>query len=469
MPRHKDCRTSISAFAARVNSMDENKKKLTIYEKIVKFFLTDGKGCIIAVSQDSLLIKAVKAMYKALGIDANSFFHKQNLEKAGADAKSLLTRFNQVVFLVESSTDGASNVLNIKNFKNILGHKCKVIVMTSETDRSNIIQMYEMGADNVIVKPVSVNSLIQKIALTLNPNNELAQKVDEAKALLMENHLDQAENVVQEIINQKPDSAIAYILKGDIAKKRKNFEAAEKFYIQASGTSKMYLEPLKKLARLYSEMNNLEKKLEYLKKLDKLSPLNHERKIDLGDTYLRMDNEEEAKANFDQAIRQVQKQARDLISSTIMQIARKVRDERPDLSSQYVAKAIEHKGSALSREDIWMFNEIGISLRQQGKWEEAIGYYSQGLKIAPMDGGLYYNVGMAYAQGKQYYKALENFQKAVEVSPELVDQYSSVAFNMAKVYQALNRPGDAVKYLKKALEVDPENQSAQNLLAKLTS
>ncbi|WP_291323030.1 tetratricopeptide repeat protein [Desulfonatronospira sp.] len=449
--------------------MEDSKKKLTIYEKIVKFFLNEGKGCIIAITQDSLLIKAIKAMYKAMGKDPGSFYHKQSLEKAASDTKSLLARFNQVVFLVEASIDGVSNILHIKNLKNTLGYKCKIVVMTSETERSNIIQMYEMGADNVIVKPVSVNSLLQKIALTINPNNELIKKVDEAKSMLVDNHLDQAEKVAQEILTQKPDSAIAYILKGDIAKKRNQFDLAEKFYLKAAGTSKMYLEPLKKLAELYSDINNLEKKLEYLKKMDKLSPLNHERKIELGDTYLRMDNEDQAKVHFNQAVKQVQKQARDIISATYMQIAKKIREERPDLSSQYVAKALEHKGASLSRDDIWMFNEIGISLRQQGKWQESIGYYKQALKIAPMDGGLYYNVGMAYAQGKEYYRALENFQKAMEVTPELLSQYSSIPFNIAKVYLALQKPDDALKYLKKALEVNPEYQSAKKLMAKITS
>ncbi len=58
-------------------------KKLTIYEKIVKFFLQEGMGCIIAVSQDSLLIKALKSMYRALSIHRNSFFHKQNRRRPG--------------------------------------------------------------------------------------------------------------------------------------------------------------------------------------------------------------------------------------------------------------------------------------------------------------------------------------------------------------------------------------------------
>ncbi len=444
-----------------------NPKKQNTYEQIVKHVIQEGKGYLVTVTQDALFVKTVKGALKSMGVDKETLKHRHDLDKALADAKNLQNRYEHLIFLIEANIEGVNNILNLKHLKTALGDKCKAIVTTSETDRNNIIHMYEMGADNVIVKPVSVNSLIQKIALTLNPNSKLAEKVDEAKAKLGENQLEQAEKVVQEILDQKPDSAIAFILKGDIAKKRKDFETAEEYYFKSAKQSKMYLEPLKKLVELYSESNNLEKKLDYLKKLDKLSPLNHERKIELGDTHLALDNEKEAKRVFDQAVKQVQKQARDLLSSTLMHIAKKVRDKRPDLSSQYVAQAIEQKGSALEKDDIWMFNEIGIDLRSQGKWEEAIKYYRQGLEVSPMDGGLYYNMGMAYAQGKQYFKALENFQKAMEVRPEILTQYPSVPYNIAKVYIALNKREDAVKYLKKALSINPGYENAKKLLAKI--
>ncbi|MFW5731412.1 MAG: tetratricopeptide repeat protein [Desulfonatronovibrionaceae bacterium] len=442
-------------------------KNLSIYDKIVKHFVGEAKGCIMAVTNDGLFLKALKGAYKSLGLDYNTVFTRHELEKAISETKLLLNRYAQIVFFVEAAVDGLSNVLHLRNIKAMFGHQCKIIVITAETERNRIVQMYEMGGDNVIVKPVSINSLIQKIALTLNPNNNLSRMVHEAKAMIEKEELDQAQAIAQEILEQKPDSAIALILKGDIARKKKDYKTAEEMYSRASSQNKMYLDPLKKMAELYEEVNNLEKKLEYLRKLDRLSPLNHDRKIDMGHTYLRMDQEDLARENFDEAVRQVEKQASDMVSFTLMRIAKTVGDENPELRSNYIARAISNKGSSLSREDLWMFNEIGISLRQQGKWEQAIEYYKEALRISPMDGGLFYNMAMAYAQGKQYYKALEHFQKALSSTPDIITKSPSSGYNIARVYMALGKYEDAGRYLKKSLEVDPNYQKSKKLLAKV--
>ena len=145
---------------------------------------------------------------------------------------------------------------------------------------------------------------------------------------------------------------------------------------------------------------------------------------------------------------QVEKEAKSLLSNTMMEIARKLKDSRPDLSSQYIAKAIQVKGSNLSRKDLWMFNEMGVTLRQQNKWEEAIEYYKKGLEIAPLDAGLLYNIGMACAQGKEYYKALEYFQKSIEIKPEIINERPSIPFNIGKVYFQINNLPEAYKLLR---------------------
>ena len=442
-------------------------KKLTLYDKILNYYINDAKGFIMAVTTDPHFLKALNGAFKTLGLSSNCISNRHSMEKAMAETRLLMNRFKQVILFVEASIDGFNNVLTIKNFKSVFTYKCKVIMITEETERDKIAQMYEMGADNVIVKPVSINSLIQKIALTLNPNNNIAKMVDQAKSMINSNKLHEAEKIADNILLEKPDSSIAYILKGDIARQRDKFEEAESHYMNASAHSKMYLEPLKKLAELYEQIENLEKRLEYLKKLDRLSPLNYERKIDIGQTYLKMDDEEQAKLNFDEAVRQVEKQARDLVSSTLMKIAKSVSQTNPKMSSDYISKAIDNKGKNLSREDLWMFNEIGINLRQQGKWEEAIAYYKNGLKISPMDAGLFYNMGMAYAQGKQYYKSLEHFQKALASNPDILLQAASIPYNIARVQIALNKHDEAGRYLKKALELEPDHAGAQKLMHRI--
>ena len=446
------------------------KKTEKKYNETFREYISHWKGCIFTVTDDVLFYKTMVASFKYLGINTSALIYRRYIDSVSSDARALLSsgHFSRIIFLMENMVEGSSNIIRLRDLRSSFGDECRFITLTAETDSDNVAQMYEMGADNVIVKPVSINSIIQKISLTFKPNDALSQKFNQAKALILTNDLDQAGKVVEDILKEKPDSAAGFILKGDIARAQNDFELAESYYVRASRESKMYLEPLKRLVNLYDAMADLEKKLEYLKKLDKISPLNYDRKIELGSTYLHLDDEENAVQSFNQAIRQVQKQARDIISSTMARIARKIQGIRPELSTRYLEKAIEYKGKDLNRDDLWIFNEIGINLRQQGKLSRAIEYYQQALKIAPGDEGLYYNIGLAYAQGKQYYNALAHFQKAVELNPDLLTRYASIPYNMATTHAALKQNDEAARLAEKALAIEPGHKNARRLLKSLT-
>ena len=437
--------------------------KQSQYNTIVVDYITKQEGCFVLISDDLIFYKNLVATLRYLSLDHHLIQRFTTLNKAISQSKNLLNQFKHLTFFIEAYIHGRSNILQFNMIKSLLKEQIKILCLTNEIERQYVIQMFEMGADNVIIKPISINSLIQKIATTINPGSSWSKKVDECKELIEKNNLSDAEKIVDYFLSQKPDSAIALILKGDIDLKRKNFAQAEFYYQQANIKNPMYLEPLKKLAMLYDIMNNYEKKLEILKKMDALSSVNHQRKIEIGHTYLKLDQEDKGKEYFQEAVKQVQKQAKDMLSAAYMEIAQKVKDERPDLCSQYIAKAIDAKGSYLSRKDLWMFNEIGISLRRENKWEEAIRYYKRALDIAPMEAGLYYNIGMAYAQGKNFYKAVEFFQKALEIKPEIIKESPSISYNIARAYTEIEHFPEAMKFLNKSLELDPEYEPARKL------
>ncbi|WP_457572120.1 tetratricopeptide repeat protein [Desulfovulcanus sp.] len=437
------------------------------YNNIVRQFIQEEKGCLVLVSDDPIFFKNLAAAFRFLTIDHHLIYRFTSLNNAVAQKKIFLKQYNQVLLMIEAYIQGRSNVLQFNLIKSAFKEQCKIISLSHEIERQYIIQMFEMGADNVIVKPISMNSLIQKIATTINPGSSWAQKVDECKYLINANKLEEAEKIADSFLSQKPNSAIALILKGDIYLKKEDFAQAEYFYKQASAKNPIYLEPLQKLADLYELIDAFDKKLKILKKMDNLSSVNHQRKIEIGHTYIQLNQEEEAKEYFQKAIKQVEKQAKDMLSNTYMEIAHKIKEKRPDICSHYIAKAIEVKGTNLSRKDLWMFNEIGISLRRQNKWEEAIRYYKKALEIAPLDPGLHYNIGMAYAQGKKFYKAVEYFQKSLEIAPDIINENPTVPFNIAKAYHEIKKNDQAIKFLRKALKLKPNFTAALKLMEKI--
>ncbi len=443
--------------------------KPNIYDQIFRHVFLEMKYCLSLVSQDVSFQRTLKATFKHLGLEQSHVFINHELTPAIAEARNNLKRFNGTLFFIEGQIGEKNNILEFTSLKSTFAEKCKLICLSNEVSRDTIVQIYEMGADNVIIKPASVNAIIQKTALTVKPNNKLSENIEKCQGQIEKGELEEAEETAEKILKEKPESAAGLMLKGDIRFYRNELEEAEKYYLRAAKQNKLYLKPLHKLVEVYQAQGDLENQLKYLKKLDNLSPLNHKRKIKLGETYIALDEDEEAQQYFEQAVRQVQKQAAGMVSSVLMQIAREVKESRPQMATEFMDRAIESKGELLNQEDLWMFNEMGIQLRQQGKWETAIEYYQRALKLAPMDGGLYYNLGMAYSQGKQHYKALQQFEKAMELYPEIVENSSHAAYQIARTHYNLQNNPQAEKYLKKALASDPKMQSAQQLLQKIRS
>ena len=69
------------------------------------------------------------------------------------------------------------------------------------------------------------------------------------------------------------------------------------------------------------EEGNTAEEIHFLERLDKLSPLNMDRKVDIGTGYIRLGDPEKAKVCFDQAVRIATKDALDAVSRVTQAIA----------------------------------------------------------------------------------------------------------------------------------------------------
>lgn len=443
------------------------KIKLNAYDNMMIDFFRLINGCFVVLSQNSSFVKVLSVALKSIDLNSIKIYNSHNFEKFNINKDDLFYQHDFILFFIDYETDGYDNIYEIKKIKADFGGDNKIIALTTTIQKNKIIQMYEMGADNVIVKPISVNSLIQKIALTTTSNKKISDNVKNIKKLIGDGNFKRAHEVIDNILKDKSDSVVALMLKGDMAIKQNNFIEAEFFFKKAEAQSKLCFEPLKKLVKLYESIGEHEKKLKYLKKLEKISPLNFDRKIEIGETYIALDNENMAFENFDQSIKMVRKQNKSMISSVCMKIAKSIGDSKPDLKAIYIEQAIRAKGRKLAQEDVWMFNERGVCLRQNGDWEDAVVCYMDALKIAPLDGGLYYNLAMAFAQGKKYNKALINFKKALEVQPDIISRSANIGYNIAGVCLSLNKDQEAIRYLQKSIKIDPEFEKANKLLQKI--
>ncbi|HKI80451.1 MAG TPA: tetratricopeptide repeat protein, partial [Pseudodesulfovibrio sp.] len=128
---------------------------------------------------------------------------------------------------------------------------------------------------------------------------------------------------------------------------------------------------------------------------------------------------------------------------------------------------LEAKGSRLDKDDISLFNKLGIALRGQGKWREAIDNYTTALRISPKDEGLYYNMGMAYYDGGDKRRAGHCFMKALEHNPDFYKASETVSMNIGALFADLREYEYAIPCFENALALNPENPLAARRLAAL--
>ena len=438
-----------------------------IYDSIVANYLQSQNGAFFLVTNDEMFIRTIRGALRTIGVNYDSLSIAHVSSDIWKKCSDLMNTNAQVVMFIESKINGRSNVFDFKSLKESFGNRLKIICITPEISEDHVSFIAENEVDSIIVKPISINNIIQKVAFVIRPSNLFSTEVENIKALIDTGQYDEAATRIDALLKEKPRSAICMILKGDIARKNKRIEEAESYYKEAVKESRLNLKPLQKLVDLYLEVDNPKELLRHLVMMDKISPLNHKRKIDIGEQYSKSGDEEKAKKYYQDAVGIVRSQANDLVASTLMDIGVKLRDVNPEQSVQFMRQALETKGSDFNREDLWMVNEMGVSLRKQGDWKGAVHTYQQALNAIPNEAGLHYNMGMAYAQGKEHYKAVCEFEKAIAGSGDILQESPLIPFNIGMVYYQMNRLQDVERYMKIALKLDPGFDRARAMLAKL--
>lgn len=467
--KHRPCQSDFAIRRFPVANDVTLKMKQKQYESTVVDFVQNQKGRFVAVTDDQAFLSILRTVLnKHLALaqpDILSWVPEPNqLLKFFKSNEDTGQRF---VMFIERSIQGQDLSFLVRQFKAAYPD-LYIIVLTINAEKQRIMYLYEVGADNFIAKPVSANTLIEKLAFTIKPQTKFGQVIDIARNLLQQGQPEKARQLALQILGMKPGSAAGLMLLGDAEKALGNMDAAQEAYRSAADNADLYLEPLRKLAELAGETGDEKSRLAYLEKLDELSPLNAERKVNMGEIYLNMGDTRKAEELFEAAVEQVTRDALSQIGAISSRISVLYAEKDPVRSEQFLRRALDAKGRYLSREDIKLFNQLGISLRQQGKWREAISEYEKAIKVAPDDENLYYNMGMAYAEGKLFREARQNMTQALAINDRLAYVSPGIAYNLGVVFLQSGAREQARQCLEVALELKPDMRIARAALDKLS-
>ena len=102
--------------------------------------------------------------------------------------------------------------------------------------------------------------------------------------------------------------------------------------------------------------------------------------------------------------------------------------------------------------------ELAWQLNQQGRWDEALGYFRTALALRPDSSAAYNGLGEVLHSMGRVDEAIEPLEQALRLDPRnLVAHY-----NLALAFHSTGRLDEAIDHYKRALSIDPEAGALHN-------
>lgn len=443
----------------------DNREEEKIYSNAITDFLREN-GRIICISDDRELCGLLRSLVtERLKMPVSCLLVADSADMVVRILRDDASEGRRPLLLMEETLRSRSMAYVIRLLKNGFPAMA-ILLLCRDSSQQKLALLHESGASGFIVRPVDMRGLLEKIAGTVRPQGQVERQLDWARQLLSQGDHLKALAVCQQALEQKSGSSAVLMLIGDIYKAMKEPEKAAEAYGNASRGSARFIEPLRRLADLYTETGDKQKQLQYLEKLDEISPLNVERKLAMGELYLSQNRADSARKLFQDAVNLSDREATDYASGVARRAADICTPADPQSAAQFLRRNLEMRKAYWGPEDLPTFNKLGILLRRAGKWREAAEEYRKALGVAPNDEILHYNLGMAYLEGEDPESARGCALKALALNPDLPRKSSVISCNLATIFMRTNDKMHALPLLRAALEQDPGNIQARELMEK---
>jgi protein O-mannosyl-transferase len=125
-------------------------------------------------------------------------------------------------------------------------------------------------------------------------------------------------------------------------------------------------------------------------------------------------------------------------------------------------EAIAHYSEALRIKSDYAdaHNNLGVALADQGKFDEAIAHYSEALRIKPGYSDAHSNLGIALADQGNLDEAIAQFTEALRINPDSAKAHNNLGVALA----SQGKLDEAIAQFTEALQVKPDYADARNNL-----
>ena len=438
-------------------------------ESLIVDFIQNQAGHFIVITNDRLYVNLLrKTLVSQLELPNDCITIVSSEKLIMKTVKEMSIRKKKLVVFIESLLDHKRMDDHVRRINRRINN-AKLIIMTTESQLPRLALLREEGlAENWIVKPVVINLMLVKIAQVIMPPGNLEKLIQTAEGCVERKAYRFALQACRRIFEIKPDSAVAYMIMGEAYKGLDKANDMVEAYEQASELGEYYFEPLQKLVEYYDQQKDPDKKLATLERLDMESPLNIQRKLDIGGLHLDMGEGDDARDIFEDALNMSQKEEVGDVSQFAAQIGDIYAARNRKEAEEYYRRALEYKGR-LDSSDIAIFNNLGLELRRQGRYQDAINAYKRALQVEPRSETIYYNLALAYMDTKQLKNAIKCADYSIQLNDGFYRQDPVICYNLAFILSKSGKNEKSIELLKTALDLNPAYESAKALLKSLSA
>ena len=103
---------------------------------------------------------------------------------------------------------------------------------------------------------------------------------------------------------------------------------------------------------------------------------------------------------------------------------------------------------------------LGFVVAEQGRFKEAIGHYSEAVRIKPDYVKALNNLGFALAKQGSFRQAITHYSRALQIEPD----YARAHNNLGIALVAEGRLEEAIHHFSRTLEIEPDHRMARIFL-----
>lgn len=449
-------------------TLTPNRPQARASEIIIQEFVLKEFGHFLVVSDDKSFVNVLRrTLGSELGLPSTCLTIIPSEEQILKTVKEMSVKKKTLVLFIQTLYDHKRLDDLIRQmmgrFRNL-----RTIIVTTQAEAQHLALLREQGlAENWVVKPVIMAQLVAKTASVIRPHGQADKLVQAAEEYLEQGSFRNVLTICRKLFEMNPESAVGHMLMGDAYKGLDQAEDMVQAYEHASYLDETFLEPIKRLVDYFRDQGDQERVLQYLERLDALSPLNMERKVEIARMHMALGRTDEAREYFDSVMKGASRSAMTQVVNTATAIG-DIYAQRGDPEAEaYYRKAIEVQGGTPDKSHLHVFNRLGILLRKNGKWKEALAEYRKALAVDPQCDGLLYNMALAHQEGEEYPQALDCARKALALNPDLAAADAAVACNLGVIFLRARQAAEGRAFLEQALRINPDHEPAKGLLAVL--